>query len=69
MSLPGSPAAAARTPATLADAVADCERATIRSALDASGGNMSAAARALGLERSSLYKKMKALSMGDSPAG
>ena len=50
-------------PTTLASAVSVFERRVIERALARNGGNMSATARELGFERSSLYKKMKALGM------
>ncbi len=43
------------------DLVADAERDIIRQALDHHGGHVTQTAAALGLERSHLYKKMKAL--------
>ncbi len=54
--LPGVPA---RGP--LATAVAAFERGFIEAALARHGGNVSAAARELGLERTSLHRKMRAL--------
>ncbi|MDF1563784.1 MAG: sigma-54 dependent transcriptional regulator [Deltaproteobacteria bacterium] len=45
----------------LKDLVAEAERAIVLAALDANGGNMTDTARALGLERSHLYKKCRAL--------
>jgi DNA-binding NtrC family response regulator len=46
---------------TLKTLVEESERAIIEQALDQHGGQMAATARALGLERSHLYKKCKAL--------
>jgi two-component system nitrogen regulation response regulator NtrX len=43
----------------LRDRIREFERRTIEEALEANGGNVTATARALGLERSHLYKKMK----------
>ncbi len=45
----------------LRDLLADAERAIIVAALDANGGHMTQTAEALGLERSHLYKKLRAL--------
>jgi two-component system nitrogen regulation response regulator NtrX len=46
---------------TLKQAVEDFEKAYIEKAIAGAGDNMARAARVLGLERSHLYKKMKAL--------
>lgn len=46
-------------PMTLKEAAADFERDFIQSAIERHGGNITEAARRLGLERSHLYKKMK----------
>ncbi|MCP4584075.1 MAG: sigma-54-dependent Fis family transcriptional regulator [candidate division Zixibacteria bacterium] len=46
---------------TLKQAVEDFEKAFIEKAIEGAGDNMARAARVLGLERSHLYKKMKAL--------
>lgn len=54
--LPFVPAA---QPAQLKDAVAKFEKQQIQLAIDRSNGNITQAARELGLERSLLYKKMK----------
>jgi DNA-binding NtrC family response regulator len=43
------------------DLLADAERDIIVAALDAHGGHMTQTAEALGLERSHLYKKLRAL--------
>jgi DNA-binding NtrC family response regulator len=56
--------AVAYTPGrSLRDMLDDAERAIIRRALDHHQGNVTASADALGLERSHLYKKMKALGL------
>jgi DNA-binding NtrC family response regulator len=48
----------------------EAERAIIEQALTHHGGQMAATARALGLERSHLYKKCRALGLrGDKPEG
>jgi len=47
--------------------VEDAEREIILSALDQHGGNVSDTARTLGLERSHLYKKMRALGVKRGP--
>jgi len=60
--LPGIAGEAARAaPGTLASRVSDFERDTIVSELRLHQGNMTETARALGLERSHLYKKCQAL--------
>nr|WP_321511799.1 GAF domain-containing protein [uncultured Celeribacter sp.] len=41
------------------------ERAALRRAIARAGGNMSAAARALGIGRATLYRRMKRLGIGD----
>ncbi len=62
--LGGTPSAGALpSKGPLTDAVAAFERHFIRATLARHGGTMSAAAKELGFERSSLYKKMKALGM------
>ena len=48
-------------PGTLGDAVAALERERIAAAMQASGGNKAAAARALGISRPTLDKKLKEL--------
>ncbi len=48
---------------TLKEAVAEAERAVVRGALEAHGGHVTKTASALGLERSHLYKKMRALGL------
>ena len=59
------PAEAAPAPAVPRGAAApDEQRRRILAALEAAGGNKSAAARALGLTRAGLYKKLKRLGIG-----
>ena len=48
---------------SLADATRDFQQHYIRKTIDASRGNMSAAAKRLGLHRSNLYRKMRQLGM------
>jgi DNA-binding NtrC family response regulator len=48
---------------TLREMTDDAERVLIRRALDHHQGNVTATADALGLERSHLYKKMRALGL------
>ena len=50
-------------PSTLEETRADAERDVIREALDRSGWNVSGAARALGVERTRLHKRMRALGL------
>ncbi len=50
-----------RAVASLKDAVAEFERDYIKTAIARHGGNITAAARELGLERSHVYKKLKKL--------
>jgi len=52
---------------TLGEARARFEREYILRALDAQQGNISRAAEALGVERSNLYRKMRALGIGGRP--
>jgi two-component system nitrogen regulation response regulator NtrX len=62
--LPASRRAAERLrerPATLVEVRQEAERAYILKKLDETGGNITRAAELLGLERSNLYKKMRAL--------
>ncbi len=54
---------------TLKDAVAACEREIIQRRLDACEGNVKRTAEELGLERSHLYKKMRALGIDPSKRG
>ena len=62
--------AAARLPVTsLASAVDDLEREIIEAALHQSGGNISEAARALGLTRRGLYLKLRRLGFESTPFG
>ena len=66
--LPSSAAAGRTTRGTdLATAVEQVERDMIRAALDRATGNISEAARMLGLTRRGLYLKLKRLGF-DSPA-
>ncbi|PKN54014.1 MAG: hypothetical protein CVU56_28760, partial [Deltaproteobacteria bacterium HGW-Deltaproteobacteria-14] len=53
-------------PITLKDAVTDTERRVIEGALARTGGNVSQAARDLGLTRPGLYKVMERLGMRDT---
>ncbi|UCE03609.1 MAG: sigma-54-dependent Fis family transcriptional regulator [Candidatus Latescibacterota bacterium] len=66
-SLPPLPAANA-DPRTLREAAEEFERAYIRQRLRANGGQVAATARELGLERSHLYKKMRALGIDPEEA-
>ena len=50
-------------PTTLKEARAEFERRFITRELDRNQGNVTAAASALGMERSHLYKKMKMLGL------
>jgi DNA-binding NtrC family response regulator len=61
----GSPTAMTTT---LAAAVRDAEHAAIAAALAAHGGNLSRTARALGIERNTLKRKIAGLGLG-SPRG
>ncbi|TNF36573.1 MAG: sigma-54-dependent Fis family transcriptional regulator [Deltaproteobacteria bacterium] len=54
-----------RPGASMRDLVADAERAIILAALNAHGGHVTQTAAALQLERSHLYKKMRALGIRD----
>jgi len=56
------PTAGARS--SLREARENAEREQIRRALEEAGGNVSAAARALGLERTALHKRLRALGLG-----
>jgi len=57
----------ARAAANLADAIEEVERELIQAALNGSGGNISQAARVLGLTRRGLYLKLRRLGL-DAPA-
>jgi DNA-binding NtrC family response regulator len=59
--LPAAGDAGVGAPLPLADAVREFERMQIEAALAAEGGHVTRAAARLGLERSHLYKKMRAL--------
>jgi two-component system nitrogen regulation response regulator NtrX len=50
-------------PSSLEEARAEAERDLIREALDRAGWNVSAAARALGIERTRLHKRIRALGL------
>jgi DNA-binding NtrC family response regulator len=54
---------------SLADATRDFQQHYIRKTIDAARGNMSGAARRLGLHRSNLYRKMRQLGMATDGAG
>ncbi|TGN49300.1 sigma-54-dependent Fis family transcriptional regulator, partial [Paracoccus liaowanqingii] len=45
------------------------ERAAVIRALARASGNVSAAARALGIGRATLYRRMARLGIGDNPGG
>lgn len=64
-----APSAAFSGASKLEEIRAQAERARIREALEAAGGNVSAAARTLGVERTHLHKRMRALGLksGISP--
>jgi two-component system nitrogen regulation response regulator NtrX len=53
----------ADVPSTLEETRAEAERDVIREALDRAGWNVSAAARALGIERTRLHKRIRALGL------
>jgi hydrogenase-4 transcriptional activator len=61
------PARSGAAPANLATAIEQVERDLIQAALDRSAGNISEAARTLGLTRRGLYLKLRRLGL-DSPA-
>ena len=50
-------------PSTLEETRAQAERELIRQALEHAGGNVAAAARALGIERTRLHKRIRALGL------
>jgi len=50
-------------PSSLEETRAQAERDLIRQALEEAGGNVSAAARALGVERTRLHKRIRALGL------
>ncbi len=52
---------------TLAEATHEFQSDYIRRHIEASGGNMSDAARRMGLHRSNLYRKMRQLEMSETP--
>ncbi len=56
--VPASNAAPATSAATLPERIAELERAAIREALQATGGNRVQAARRLGIARATLYQKL-----------
>ena len=62
-----TPARAPRAAANLADAIEEVERELIQAALNGSSGNISQAARVLGLTRRGLYLKLRRLGF-DAPA-
>jgi two-component system, NtrC family, nitrogen regulation response regulator NtrX len=53
----------AGVPSSLEETRARAERDTIRHALEQAGWNVTAAARALGIERTRLHKRIKALGL------
>ena len=59
----------AGAPSTLEETRAQAERDLIRQALDQAGWNISAAARALGIERTRLHKRIRALGLDQEGAG
>jgi transcriptional regulator with PAS, ATPase and Fis domain len=59
-----SPGTAAPPPAPLPQAIAELERKSILSALEATGGNKVSAARLLGISRATLYEKLAAIKAG-----
>ena len=65
--LPPGRSPAAAPPVTLAEAVEAAERATIGQALDAHGNNLSRAARALGIDRNTLKRKMSRYGLRELP--
>jgi DNA-binding NtrC family response regulator len=63
----GRPATSASSGGTLAEQVAVVERAAVAEALRSTGGNASAAARQLGIDRHTLARKRKALRLSSKP--
>jgi DNA-binding NtrC family response regulator len=61
----GTPAAPTPSAGTLQESLDTAAAARIRAALDAAGGNRGEAARALGIERTTLYRMMKRLGIDD----
>ena len=55
-------------PTTLEETRAEAEREVIRQALERAGGNVAAAARALGVERTRLHKRLRALGLDKTGA-
>ena len=64
---PSRPVAGHEARHTLSQALAEPERQIIHRALEASGGCRQAAARALGINRATLYKKMRKLGLIPGP--
>jgi two-component system nitrogen regulation response regulator NtrX len=58
----------AGAPSTLEETRAQAEREVIRQALAHAGGNVAAAARALGIERTRLHKRLRALGLDKNGA-
>jgi two-component system nitrogen regulation response regulator NtrX len=56
-------------PSSLEETRAQAERELIQQALEDAGGNVSAAARALGIERTRLHKRIRALGLSRGDAG
>jgi DNA-binding NtrC family response regulator len=66
----GKSAAMLKSSATLGEATKEFQQAYIRQMIDTAQGNMSNAAKRLGLHRSNLYRKMRQLGMaGDEHEG
>ncbi|MNG31210.1 DNA-binding transcriptional regulator DhaR [compost metagenome] len=57
-------ASAAAAQSVAGDTLQVSEQRAIRTAIDACGGNLSAAARSLGIGRATLYRKLKAMEEG-----